>query len=210
MAKRLTLDEAVSMITPVGHHVYGPVDPLDSDSALPKWSTVDSIEVAFKQIAGEEPKNWGAYIFALEAVIRQHEVDTAFFMYWFQHVINTSMRKYLPNGDGAYPTDSYGPVFNSSLFCLGSLSAVVSYFTGSDAPNPHFEQFFAQASSDTKVSSFQEFSKKVMQDLTDFYNMPGMPYHMRFWLRNYIVNVKRVLFYRAFNALEAPEEVPVL
>jgi hypothetical protein len=215
MKKTLTVEEAIDLITPVGHNIYGPVDPLDSDSAHPKWSVVDSVEIAFKQIAGEHPKNWTAYIYSLEQIIRQQEVDTAFFMYWFQHVINSSMRKYLPNGDGVYVNDSYGPVFGSPLFCLGSLSAVVAYFTGEEAPNAHFTQFFVDASVPHKSHTFQEFSKKVLQDLTDFYNMPNMPYHMRHWLRHYIGNVKRVLFYQAFNELEAAfetesESVPVL
>lgn len=210
MSKGFTAEEVIEMITPYGHSIYHMVDPLDSDSVVPKWSRVDDIELAFKQIAGEHPKNWGPYIFALETVIRQHEMDTSFLMYWLQHAINIAMRSYLPNGDGVY-VNSYGPVYNSQVFSLGSLSAVVSYFTGTTEPSPHFQVFFADLSNETKIHSFKDASNKVMQDLTDFYNMPSMPNHLKHWLSNYIRNVKAVLYYRAFDILEADQTpVPVL
>lgn len=185
------------------HLLYFPVNALDSESVdVGNMSIVDALQAKFEEIS--TTNDWTAYYWAVEQACRTYQQDISFLMYFLMHAANRSVRKYLPNGEGQYPPITTAYEYDAKFLTLGSLSAVISYFTGQTKPNEHFERLFSPYS---RVESYHKqqfgtFATHVLDDLVGFYNFPGMPLHFKQWLVDYIAQVKAILFAQTISELE--------
>lgn len=200
--------EEYAALVPDPWLLYFPVNPLDEDSVhVGTQSIADALGEKFDQIRTVD--DWSSYIWALEHVCRTYQQDVAFLMYYLMHVAHRSVRPHLPNGDGAFPaihaTAPYDARFNS----LGSLSAVITYFTGQTKPNEYFTRIFSPFSRTESIhhTSFSGFANLVIDDLVAFYHFPAMPAHFKQWLVNYISEVKEIIYAETLMQLEYNDTV---
>lgn len=204
MTEQITLAELVDAITPGRESIYPQgVDPLNPETVVPSISITSVVQTAFQHVVGEEPRDWTPYIVALETIIQQYEVDISFFNFWLQHVLNKAIREYLPSSNGTYPT-YYSIRSSQTLGTLGSLSAVVSYLSGTTEVLPHFAVLFNPNTSPDRRHTSGMYFKNLIEDLNDFFTFPGLPRHMKTFLRDYIFNVKQIAFSEGISMYEGP------
>lgn len=206
MTEQVSLSDIVDAITPSREQIYPQgVDPLNPETIVPGVSVTSQIHTAFQHVMGDNPKDWTPYIVALESVVQQFEGDLAFLNFWLQHVLNKAIREYLPAPNGSYPT-YYSIKSSQTLGSLGSLSAVMSYLSGTSEVLVHFAHLFDPMSSPDRRHTNAMYYKNLVEDLNDFFTFPGMPRHLKAFLREYIFNVKQIAFHDSIVELEGMVE----